>query len=249
MNVRCDSICFYPIAVNEIINYLVTLLKEAFAKNLKGVILFGSWARGDADSNSDIDLLVILDCIDHSVRRLFEEMRWENNFKKNVNINMTSAKDFQIEKIPLYTAVKKEGIVIFGEVDLSINKKPPSVKYKEFFEECRKFYIERLNIAKMKLKKYIVDDVVELCFNASKCAIQNFFATKEIFTNKTKILLILVKKHLGKEFYEAFKKIIKLHNKCANGVYFLDKKETNFLLKKTMKIMTLYKKLSSNRKV
>jgi hypothetical protein len=36
-------------------------LRELYGERLKHVILFGSRARGDADPESDIDLLVVLD--------------------------------------------------------------------------------------------------------------------------------------------------------------------------------------------
>jgi len=36
-------------------------LKEAYGGRLRQVVLFGSWVRGDAHEESDVDLLVVLD--------------------------------------------------------------------------------------------------------------------------------------------------------------------------------------------
>jgi len=36
-------------------------LRRLYGARLREVVLFGSWARGDADAESDIDLLVVLD--------------------------------------------------------------------------------------------------------------------------------------------------------------------------------------------
>jgi hypothetical protein len=36
-------------------------LRDLYGERLRGLILFGSWARGDANPESDIDLLVVLD--------------------------------------------------------------------------------------------------------------------------------------------------------------------------------------------
>ena len=43
----------------EAVEYFVKLLKERFGGRIKKVILFGSVARGDAEEDSDIDVLVI----------------------------------------------------------------------------------------------------------------------------------------------------------------------------------------------
>jgi predicted nucleotidyltransferase len=44
------------------------------------VVVFGSRARGDAHPDSDLDLLVVVDCVDPSVRRAVNEAAWEVGF-------------------------------------------------------------------------------------------------------------------------------------------------------------------------
>jgi predicted nucleotidyltransferase len=36
-------------------------LRQLYGQRLRQVLLFGSWARGDATDDSDIDLMVVLD--------------------------------------------------------------------------------------------------------------------------------------------------------------------------------------------
>ena len=45
---------------DELLAAIKTPLAEAFGERLKGVVLYGSEARGDSEPDSDIDVLVLL---------------------------------------------------------------------------------------------------------------------------------------------------------------------------------------------
>ncbi len=49
-----------PVKLQLILNQLRHYLKETYQNKLDQVILFGSQARGEADKDSDIDILIIL---------------------------------------------------------------------------------------------------------------------------------------------------------------------------------------------
>ena len=55
--------------MSEIIRKLLIEFKEHLAalygERLKGVYLFGSYARGEADEESDVDVLIVLDQVKH----------------------------------------------------------------------------------------------------------------------------------------------------------------------------------------
>lgn len=47
--------------LNELLAELKTRLQTIYASRLKGLYLFGSYARGEQDNESDVDVLVVLD--------------------------------------------------------------------------------------------------------------------------------------------------------------------------------------------
>ena len=48
-----------PEAIEHDLQYFLRLLQSRWGEQLVSVVLFGSWARGEARAESDIDLLII----------------------------------------------------------------------------------------------------------------------------------------------------------------------------------------------
>ncbi|CAN5809585.1 nucleotidyltransferase domain-containing protein [soil metagenome] len=50
--------------IQEILRHLREGLEDLYGERLRGLYLFGSYARGEADAESDVDVLVVLDEIE-----------------------------------------------------------------------------------------------------------------------------------------------------------------------------------------
>ncbi len=53
------------LTIHTLLQELKSGLKTLYADRLKGVYLYGSYARGEEDQESDVDVLVVLDEIRH----------------------------------------------------------------------------------------------------------------------------------------------------------------------------------------
>jgi predicted nucleotidyltransferase len=102
--------------VEETIAEFKEKIKKLYGPRLKQVILYGSWARGEATPDSDIDLLVILAgniTPGHEIDRMIDIVT-ELNLKYQVLISIypISEANYTLSQSPLLINVRREGIPI-----------------------------------------------------------------------------------------------------------------------------------------
>lgn len=95
-----------PDNIKKILLELKKELSLLFENRLMDVILFGSYAQGDFEEGSDIDVLIIIrDMVDWSkeYKKSFDKI-WELSLKYDVVISVVFANDqeYQNTKLPLY---------------------------------------------------------------------------------------------------------------------------------------------------
>jgi predicted nucleotidyltransferase len=89
-------------------------VEKLYGPRLKDVILYGSWARGDATSESDIDLLVVLEgevIPGLEIDRMIDIIT-DINLDHNVLISVypISKKNYATINSPILLNVRKEGV-------------------------------------------------------------------------------------------------------------------------------------------
>ncbi len=103
-------------ATNNIIQKCKEVLVEQYGRRLKGVILYGSVARGDSTSSSDIDLLVLLDQpLDYfaELRQLVDVLYpLQLESEQLISAKPVSFKDFELGTVSLYRNARREGVAV-----------------------------------------------------------------------------------------------------------------------------------------
>jgi predicted nucleotidyltransferase len=84
---------------------------------LHKTIMFGSRARGDAEPDSDLDVLVLVEHLDPTMRKTISHCAWEIGFEAGLLIQTVVMTREQAEQGPeqsslLMLAVKEEGVPV-----------------------------------------------------------------------------------------------------------------------------------------
>ena len=110
-----------PNNVQKVINTFVENIKKILGNRLKKVILYGSYARGDYNKSSDVDIMILTDLSDEEIeffRGPVSGIAFDIELETGVIIsplikNINKYND-RIDVIPFYMNVNKEGVIIHG---------------------------------------------------------------------------------------------------------------------------------------
>jgi predicted nucleotidyltransferase len=101
---------------NQIVKKCKEALEKQYGRRLKGVILYGSMARGDATTASDIDLLVLLEPpLDYfaELRNLIDVLYpIQLESEQLISAKPVSVKDFEMGSLSLYRNAQREGVAV-----------------------------------------------------------------------------------------------------------------------------------------
>jgi len=100
--------------IKKILSEFKEEIEKLYRKRLKRIILYGSWARGEATEESDIDVLIVLKgkvIIGKEIDRMINIIT-DINLKYGVLISVypVSDDDYSTINSPLLLNVRKEGV-------------------------------------------------------------------------------------------------------------------------------------------
>lgn len=92
-----------------------------YGNRLNKIILFGSYARGDYTDESDIDLMIVLNCGPDDIKKLRKqtvEMTSDISLEQEVvlSVLLRDKKHFEdnLDFLPFYKNILKEGVMVYG---------------------------------------------------------------------------------------------------------------------------------------
>lgn len=105
----------------EILQMFISDVKKELGDSLKKIILYGSYARGDYKSNSDIDIMILTSLEEKDIRK-YEEDIADAAFEiqmcsgKDISVIVKNEKHFEywLGALPFYNNVKKDGVLLYG---------------------------------------------------------------------------------------------------------------------------------------
>lgn len=102
--------------VVPILQRLKATLRQLYGARLHEMILYGSYARGDAGEGSDLDILLVLENVHDPLaeREQLSTLLWQLSLEQHMVFSVlpVDAQVFQYRNSPLFLNIKREGIPI-----------------------------------------------------------------------------------------------------------------------------------------
>lgn len=103
--------------LDSIIKQIVEFSKELFSEKFQSVILYGSYARGDYDDESDIDIMIMVDMDREELKKyrlrtseFFSELNLENNVFLTSKLQSLQYFNEWKDVMPFYRNVMRDGV-------------------------------------------------------------------------------------------------------------------------------------------
>ena len=110
-----------PQTTQILIEQYIAEIKKIYGTHLRKVILYGSYARGDFKSDSDVDIMILLDISDVDLMAYSQQLSYRTydfNLDNDLDIKPIAKSEEHFNKwvvnYPFYANVNKEGVVLYG---------------------------------------------------------------------------------------------------------------------------------------
>lgn len=108
--------------VKKVLNETMKFTRKVFGFNFNKIILYGSYARGDYDEQSDMDLMIVVDIPNSELYKYRDQVAVFSSILSltyDFTISMQIQNSGVIEEyknyVPFYSNIEKEGIILNDE--------------------------------------------------------------------------------------------------------------------------------------
>lgn len=105
-----------PKEIKSLLEKLKSGLKQMYGEQFKEAYLFGSYARGDNDPDSDVDVLIILSDFEKYGAELNRTSEMIGNlsleYGTTVSVIFARQREWQMDKLPLLLNIHAEGVAV-----------------------------------------------------------------------------------------------------------------------------------------
>ena len=107
--------------LNKWLDSYIDQIKMIYGGHLKNIILYGSYARGDFESDSDIDIMILLDLTELDIKRFansLSDITFDFNMDYDVDIKPIAKNEEHYLKwvgnYPFYSNVDRDGVMLYA---------------------------------------------------------------------------------------------------------------------------------------
>ncbi len=107
--------------IDKVLEEFVNKSKNVLGNSFVSAILYGSYARGDYNSSSDVDIMLLTTLSDEEIEKMEDDIfdiaydyLLSDGITISVNIKNNVHFLYWVDNLPYYRNVKKEGIVLAG---------------------------------------------------------------------------------------------------------------------------------------
>lgn len=105
----------------DILQAFVKDIIAEMGSSVKKIILYGSYARGDFNANSDLDIMILTSLSENEIAQIEDkiydiafEYEMSDNVWFSINIKNESHYNYWLGALPYYDNIDKEGIILAG---------------------------------------------------------------------------------------------------------------------------------------
>ncbi len=110
------------IELQKITQIVVQSVLELMEDKIYKIVLYGSYARGDFDTESDVDIIILLDCDEKELRNyrkkvaiLASRISLENDIEVSLLLKNRDSFEDRRMILPFYQSIENEGVVLYGK--------------------------------------------------------------------------------------------------------------------------------------